>query len=380
MGREGLTSKALRALLLGPGPVVILGMIWPSQYHKYMTLPTPGVPDMYECERDTLALATVIDVPGELSAAEMTQVRAAARHDPALAAALNTSGREVFRSLAAGGPHLVRRWTTAANVYAKAVITGAVNVCREGARGPLSADEIHAAALTQLTTLQLALAPADWFEEALAGPYYSRSRGYPCPISEVSTLNTQINGYKAAEFLIWHQDRQDSQPRRRAISLESPSGTKFDYGPAHVARDNLEYESLRRHVLAPVVSHRELDVLISLCHPGLSADAFVVPATAHEIAADLGVSEAAVKHHLLRLYQKFKISEGPNRRTRLANEVIARGLIRPPTESGRGRMNAKASLRRTAAVLQAGTPGRSRSKPHRRSLSCPEWCRDRARR
>jgi hypothetical protein len=41
------------------------------------------------------------------------------------------------------------------------------------------------------------------------------------------------------------------------------------------------------------------------------------------------VTEAAVKQHLLRLYQKLKIPEGPNRRVRLANEVVARGLVRP---------------------------------------------------
>ena len=41
------------------------------------------------------------------------------------------------------------------------------------------------------------------------------------------------------------------------------------------------------------------------------------------------VTEAAVKQHLLRLYQKFRIAEGGNRRGRLANEVIALGVVRP---------------------------------------------------
>ena len=41
------------------------------------------------------------------------------------------------------------------------------------------------------------------------------------------------------------------------------------------------------------------------------------------------MTEAAVKQHLLRLYQKFRIPEGPNRRTRLANEVVALGLVKP---------------------------------------------------
>jgi hypothetical protein len=70
-------------------------------------------------------------------------------------------------------------------------------------------------------------------------------------------------------------------------------------------------------------------VLTSLCRPALSDEAFVAPATAREIAADLVVTEAAVKQHLLRLYQKFRIPEGQNRRVRLANEVIALGLVRP---------------------------------------------------
>jgi hypothetical protein len=79
----------------------------------------------------------------------------------------------------------------------------------------------------------------------------------------------------------------------------------------------------------PELTRRELDVVAALCKPALTEEAFVAPATARDIAADLVVTEAAVKQHLLRLYQKLRIPEGPNRRVRLANEVIARGLVRP---------------------------------------------------
>lgn len=79
----------------------------------------------------------------------------------------------------------------------------------------------------------------------------------------------------------------------------------------------------------PELTRRELDVVAALCKPALSEEAFVAPATARDIAADLVVTEAAVKQHLLRLYQKLRIPEGPNRRVRLANEVVARGLVRP---------------------------------------------------
>jgi hypothetical protein len=86
--------------------------------------------------------------------------------------------------------------------------------------------------------------------------------------------------------------------------------------------------SVRRSA-APELTRRELDVVTALCRPALSAEAFTTPATAGEIAADMVVTEAAVKQHLLRLYAKFRIPEGPNRRTRLANEVVALGLVRP---------------------------------------------------
>jgi hypothetical protein len=80
---------------------------------------------------------------------------------------------------------------------------------------------------------------------------------------------------------------------------------------------------------APELTRREIDVIASLCRPVLCEDAFVTPATAREIAADLVVTEAAVKQHLLRLYSKLRIPEGQNRRVRLANEVVALGLARP---------------------------------------------------
>jgi hypothetical protein len=84
-----------------------------------------------------------------------------------------------------------------------------------------------------------------------------------------------------------------------------------------------------RRSAVPELTRREVDVVAALCKSALCDDAFVAPATAREIAADLVVTEAAVKQHLLRLYQKLKIAEGPNRRVRLANDIVARGLVRP---------------------------------------------------
>jgi DNA-binding CsgD family transcriptional regulator len=78
----------------------------------------------------------------------------------------------------------------------------------------------------------------------------------------------------------------------------------------------------------PDLTRRERDVLVALCRPVLSADLFTEPASIRLIAENLVVTEAAVKQHLLRLYDKFGVYEsGERRRVRLANEAIRRGAV-----------------------------------------------------
>jgi DNA-binding CsgD family transcriptional regulator len=78
----------------------------------------------------------------------------------------------------------------------------------------------------------------------------------------------------------------------------------------------------------PDLTRRERDVLVALCRPVLSADLFTEPASIRQIAEILVVTEAAVKQHLLRLYDKFGVYEpGERRRVRLANEAIRRGAV-----------------------------------------------------
>jgi pSer/pThr/pTyr-binding forkhead associated (FHA) protein len=80
---------------------------------------------------------------------------------------------------------------------------------------------------------------------------------------------------------------------------------------------------------APPLTQRERDVLLALCRPLLTGDAFTEPASTRAIAAELVVSEAAVKQHLSRLYDKFDVSaEGERRRVQLANAAVARGAVK----------------------------------------------------
>ena len=79
----------------------------------------------------------------------------------------------------------------------------------------------------------------------------------------------------------------------------------------------------------PPLTHRERDVLVALCRPLLTGDAFTEPASIRAIAAELVVSDAAVKQHLSRLYDKFDVgTHAERRRVRLANAALSTGAVR----------------------------------------------------
>jgi Inner membrane component of T3SS, cytoplasmic domain len=105
-----------------------------------------------------------------------------------------------------------------------------------------------------------------------------------------------------------------------------------------VGRTRLVFKALgatgprRTQVLAsgvlPDLTRRERDVLRALCRPLASAEPFPQPASIRAIAQELVVTEAAVKQHLLHLYDKFGLDDqSANRRVRLANEAVLRGVL-----------------------------------------------------
>jgi hypothetical protein len=132
-----------------------------------------------------------------------------------------------------------------------------------------------------------------------------------------------------------------------------------------IAAEEFTAEVELRRPAAPELTRRELDVVTSLCRPALSDEAFVAPATAREIATELVVTEAAVKQHLLRLYQKFRIPEGANRRVRLANEVVALGIVRPlpPAERALPAERTPPAAERTPPPADRAQPSPERAQP-----------------
>jgi hypothetical protein len=175
----------------------------------------------------------------------------------------------------------------------------------------------------------------------------------------LSRNGTRVNGRLVARRILDEGD---------VLSFGAARCRVFGFAPEEFAAE----VELRRPA-APELTRRELDVVTSLCRPALSDEAFVAPATAREIAADLVVTEAAVKQHLLRLYQKFRIPEGANRRVRLANEVVALGLVRPLPPAERAlppAERAPATAERTQATVdKAAAPAERAQVPAEKAPS-----------
>ena len=204
-GEHGLTGGVVRALLNPPDPAVIIGTLWPDFYTAASS--APGGTDPHAREREVLELADVVRIGSEFTAAEQDRARAAAARDPRLRVALKTAGYGLTQTLAAA-PQLVARWQDAqtASPYAWAVLTAALDAARLGARAPLSADLLRAAAPGYCTSAQQAEAPDNWFEQALT---YATAKlhGAAACLAPAGTGMGQIAGYTVADYLIQHARR-----------------------------------------------------------------------------------------------------------------------------------------------------------------------------
>ena len=211
----------MRALLNAPAPVVIIGTLWPDRYTAYTAVPAPGGADPHAREREVLDLAAVIRIGPEFSPAEQDRARAAAARDRRLAVALEAAGYGLTQTLAAA-PQLVARWEDArtASPYAWAVLTAALDAARLGARAPLSADFLRAAAPGYCTSQQQAEAPANWFEQALA---YATDKlhGAAAALSPAGAGMGQVAGYTVADYLIQHASRERRYARVPASTWDA---------------------------------------------------------------------------------------------------------------------------------------------------------------
>jgi hypothetical protein len=253
-GEHGLTGGMMRALLNPPHPALIIGTIWPDRYTAYTTVPIPGGPDPHAREREVLDLADVIRIGPEFSTAEQGRARAAAARDRRLAVALKASGYGLTQTLAAA-PQLVARWEDAqtADPYAWAVLTAALDASRLGARTPLSAEFLRAAAPGYCTSQQQAEAPDDWFEQAMA---YATGKlnGAAAPLSPAGAGMGHVAGYTVADYLIQHASRKRHYARAPASTWDAALSQIRDPADATRLADNAERRLLYRYAI-PLYRH-----------------------------------------------------------------------------------------------------------------------------
>ena len=249
-GEHGLDGAVVRALLNAPDPAVIIGTLWPDRYAAYTTLPTPGGSDPHAREREVLDLADVVRITPAFSEAEQGRARAAASRDPRLRAALDAEGYGLTQTLAAA-PQLVARWEDAqtASPYAWAVLTAALDAARLGARAPLSADLLRAAAPGYCSSAQQAEAPENWFEQALA---YATGKlhGAAAALSPAGTgIMGKVAGYTTADYLLQHASRERHSARVPASTWDALLNHIGD--PADAARlaDSAERRLLYRYAI-----------------------------------------------------------------------------------------------------------------------------------
>jgi CHAT domain len=273
-GEQGLTAAVVQALLAAPGPVVIIGTLWPAFYAAYATASGADGDDLHARPREVLRLAAVVRVGQAFSPVEQDRARAVAAHDPQVRAALE-AGYGLTQSMTAA-PQLIARWHDARAIhpYAWAVLTAALDVARLGGQAPLSANLLRAAAPGYLTARQRAEAPEHWFDAAMA---YATSR-----LAGAAALLTPIPGdvgepttYAVADYLT----QQAASERRDApvpastwdaiVSCVKDPADAARLADSARSRQLLDYAvSLYRYAASAGnrAAARQLAVLESGCH------------------------------------------------------------------------------------------------------------------
>ncbi len=163
---NGLTREMLRDLVHSRHRVLIVGMIWTTNYNELIQPPETGSLDIYRHERELLNSSPPIAVTDRFSTTERQEAWRVAASDEQIAKALQVTDFELPQVLA-HVPQLMQRWLNAPDSYGYAVISAAVDASRVGIREPVTTSFLEDAAVGYLTVAELASAPARWFHTAL---------------------------------------------------------------------------------------------------------------------------------------------------------------------------------------------------------------------
>ena len=194
---------------------------------------------------------------------EQGRARAAAAKDRRLAVALEATGYGLTQTLAAA-PQLVDRWqdARAASPYGWAALTAALDVARLGTRALLSADLLRAAAPGYCTSAQLAEAPENWFEQAMA---YATEKlhGAAAALTPAGAGMGQVAGYSVADYLLQHASRERRSAQVPASTWDA--ATEHVRDPADIFRlaDSAKNRLLYRYALKLYTDVGNIDALMA---------------------------------------------------------------------------------------------------------------------
>ncbi|GAA2767447.1 hypothetical protein GCM10010103_64890 [Streptomyces paradoxus] len=200
----GLSVGTLRQLITAG--TVVVATLWPHEYTMRTVRPPAGQPDPYDNDRELLKLAQLIKVSETFSLAERRRGETFAGTDQRIRIALD-SPEAGFTQVLAAGPALIRRWEHA-DPYARAVLTAAVDATRLGMRHPLPPELLMAMAPAYCTGRERAVAPAKWFEMALA--YVTELlQGAAAALAPAGGATMgEVAGFDVADYLLQHASAQ----------------------------------------------------------------------------------------------------------------------------------------------------------------------------
>jgi Tfp pilus assembly protein PilF len=210
---EQLPYTAVRRLLDGKEPVIIVGTIWLTVYaelthrvrtEKYLQdgLPVDAAPDsdVNKNARQILERATTIDMPDDFTAHERQTAAQLGDHDPRLALAARHEGSAVTQALA-GEPEVVAKLTHGEDPYGKAVLTACAAAVRAGHPTPVPASVLEPVAERLLTPARRAHPPQDWFARGIA--WACRPvRGSVAAMEPYAEKMGEVLGYVPSDFLV----------------------------------------------------------------------------------------------------------------------------------------------------------------------------------
>ncbi len=286
-------AAALHSRLELPGPLVVLGTLWP-EYHRTLTgTPEPGR-DAHPNARALLDQAELVDVPATFTDQELRD--GGVRRDRSVATAIRTSiGGRITQTLAAG-PQLIDRYEQATGPhgpYGRAVITAAMDARRLGHTSPLPARLLRAAAPGYLTEEQRAAADPDtWFDHAV---HYAREKvmgvaGSLEPVADPDGMGALPDVYRVSDYLDHHARtvRRDRVP------------------------PDFFWTAVHHHAASPAD-------LYELAHAARSRGRLGLAAGLYQQAVDAGEVEAFVE--LVQLTERAEDTEGAERHARRAADA-----------------------------------------------------------